>query len=158
MFSSDRFHPSPAGYARAAAALLPSVCAALGIWVGEGEAEPDRRRGEGVEPVAVAAVQAVRDPGTEVSPTAAAGQARGPRGLLAILRRRPPEPLTDRGELVDATALERSPTSDGGEHPGDHPGSAGSGPAPAGPRPVPPSAGVDDGRDPSHTRQDRTPQ
>ena len=67
MFSSDRFHPSPAGYARAAAALLPSVCAALGIWVGEGEAAPDRRRGEGVEPVAVAAVQAVRDPGTEVS-------------------------------------------------------------------------------------------
>ena len=47
MFSSDRFHPSPAGYARAAAALLPSVCAALGIWVGEPEPAPDRRRGEG---------------------------------------------------------------------------------------------------------------
>jgi len=29
MFSADRFHPSPAGYARAAAALLPSVYAAL---------------------------------------------------------------------------------------------------------------------------------
>ena len=32
MFSKDRFHPSAAGYARAAAALLPSVCAALGVW------------------------------------------------------------------------------------------------------------------------------
>ena len=67
MFSSDRFHPSPAGYARAAAALLPSVCAALGLWVGEarGRARPPPRRGR--RPVAVAAVQAVRDPGTEVS-------------------------------------------------------------------------------------------
>ena len=39
---------------------------------------PDRRRGEGVGPVAVAAVQAVRDPGTEVSATAVGGQPRGP--------------------------------------------------------------------------------
>ena len=56
MFSSDRFHPSPAGYARAAAALLPSICAALGLWNGEAETAPDRRRGEGVGPVADAAV------------------------------------------------------------------------------------------------------
>lgn len=31
MFSADRFHPSPAGYARAAAVLLPAVGAALGL-------------------------------------------------------------------------------------------------------------------------------
>ena len=30
MFSADRFHPSSAGYAAAAAAVLPSACAALG--------------------------------------------------------------------------------------------------------------------------------
>jgi hypothetical protein len=91
MFSADRFHPSPAGYARAAAALLPSVYAALGVRIGEPSEEPhpDTRRGEGVGPVAVAAQYAVRDPGTEVSATKIAGQARGPRGRWAMLLRRP---------------------------------------------------------------------
>ena len=91
MFSADRFHPSPAGYARAAAALLPSVYAALGVWEG-GPAEqplPDHRRGEGVGPVAVAAKHAVRDPGSEVSATEIGGQSRGPRGRWAVLLRRP---------------------------------------------------------------------
>ncbi len=32
MFSKDRFHPSPAGYARVAAALLPTVSAALDLF------------------------------------------------------------------------------------------------------------------------------
>ena len=92
MFSADRFHPSPAGYARAAAALLPSVYAALGVWEGEPSAieqVPDTRRGEGVGPVAVAAKYAASDPGTEVSATEIAGQARGPRGRWAMLLRRP---------------------------------------------------------------------
>jgi lysophospholipase L1-like esterase len=31
MFSLDRFHPSPLGYKRTAAAVLPSVLAALGV-------------------------------------------------------------------------------------------------------------------------------
>lgn len=89
MFSEDRFHPSAAGYARAAAALLPSVCAALGVW-GQDTADraPEARRGEGVGPVAVAAGQAVKDAGTEVSPTEVGGQARGPRGRWAVLLRR----------------------------------------------------------------------
>jgi hypothetical protein len=99
MFSQDRFHPSPAGYARCAAALLPSVYAALGVWEGAGEEErvPDRRRGEGIGPVALAAQQAVRDPGTEVSATEIAGQPRGPRGRWAKLLRRPRIPLPRRG-------------------------------------------------------------
>jgi lysophospholipase L1-like esterase len=102
MFSADRFHPSPAGYARAAAALLPSVCAAIGLWAGADDARgPDVRRGEGVSPVAVAAVQAVRDPGTEVSATAVEGQPRGPRGRWAMLLRRRRSPVTDRSELSD---------------------------------------------------------
>ncbi|HET7659653.1 MAG TPA: SGNH/GDSL hydrolase family protein, partial [Oryzihumus sp.] len=95
LFSADRFHPSPAGYARAAAALLPSVCAALGLWgAGDDHRVPDARRGEGVSPVAVAAVQAVRDPGTEVSATAVEGESRGPRGRWAVLLRRRRTPVT----------------------------------------------------------------
>ena len=31
MFALDRFHPSPLGYKRTAAAMLPSVLAALGV-------------------------------------------------------------------------------------------------------------------------------
>ncbi len=103
MFSEDRFHPSAAGYARAAAALLPSVCAALGVW-GHDTADrpPEARRGEGVGPVAVAAGQAVKDPGTEVSPTEVGGQARGPRGRWAVLLRR----------RHDAVPASRNPQAD----------------------------------------------
>lgn len=107
MFSEDRFHPSPAGYARAAAALLPSVCAALGVW-GQDTADraPEARRGEGVGPVAVAAGQAVRDAGTEVSPTEVGGQARGPRGRWAVLlRRRHDEVPTARDPEPDASGV-----------------------------------------------------
>jgi lysophospholipase L1-like esterase len=89
MFSRDRFHPSAAGYARAAAALLPSVCAALRVWgIDTGDRAPEPLRGEGIGPVAVAAGQAVREAGTEVSPTEVAGQSRGPRGRWAVLLRR----------------------------------------------------------------------
>ncbi|GAA2737097.1 SGNH/GDSL hydrolase family protein [Pedococcus aerophilus] len=106
MFSADRFHPSPAGYARAAAALLPSVYAALGVWSGQPDDDrvPDSRRGEGVGPVAVAATYAVRDPGTEVSATQIAGQARGPRGRWAKLLRRPHDPVPDRADNMDDVA------------------------------------------------------
>jgi lysophospholipase L1-like esterase len=106
MFSRDRFHPSPAGYARAAAALLPSVCAALGVWGADtADRAPEPRRGEGVGPVAVAAGHAVREPGTEVSPTEVAGQSRGPRGRWAVLLRRRRDavpPPVDPAEPADA--------------------------------------------------------
>ncbi len=99
MFSKDRFHPSAAGYARAAAALLPSVCAALGVWGADtAQRAPEPRRGEGVGPVAVAAGQAVKDPGTEVSPIDIAGQSRGPRGRWAVLLRRRHDPLPAAGD------------------------------------------------------------
>ena len=104
MFSKDRFHPSPAGYARAAAVLLPSVCAALGVWgVDTGERAPEPRRGEGVGPVAVAAGQAVKDPGTEVSPIDIAGQSRGPRGRWAVLLRRRHDPVPADADAPPAT-------------------------------------------------------
>jgi lysophospholipase L1-like esterase len=122
MFSADRFHPSPAGYARASAALLPSVYAALGVWAGEPAAErvPDSRRGEGVGPVAVAAEYAVRDPGTEVSATQIAGQTRGPRGRWAVLLRRPHNLLPDRGEARPEGAEPEPTDLAGKDDPGEH--------------------------------------
>lgn len=91
MFSADRFHPSEAGYRRAAAALLPSVCAALG-YVPDGLApqRPDVRRGEGLDDVAHAAARAAGAAGTEVSGGEMAGESRGPRGRWAVLLRRRP--------------------------------------------------------------------
>ncbi|MDQ1641456.1 MAG: hypothetical protein QOJ90_807 [Actinomycetota bacterium] len=89
MFGPDRFHPSATGYASAAAALLPSACAALDVWFDTPEEPIDRARGEGVRPVAVAAAQAAERPGTEVAAAEVAGTDRGPRGRWALLRRRP---------------------------------------------------------------------
>jgi len=117
MFSPDRFHPSPAGYARVASALLPSVCDALGLWSSPVDRRPDSLRGERVGPVAVAAVQAVREAGTEVSGTAVAGQAGGPRGRWAMLLRRHRRPVTDRSELVDAAEAADTPVEPGDEAP-----------------------------------------
>jgi lysophospholipase L1-like esterase len=89
MFGPDRFHPSVTGYASAAAALLPSVCAALDVWFAAAQEEgPDLSRGEGVRPVSVAAVEAADAPGTEVAAATVAGRDRGPRGRWALLRRR----------------------------------------------------------------------
>lgn len=88
LFSNDRFHPSSAGYARAAAALLPSVSTALGLSTPDSDRAPDYRRGEAVEPLARAAERAVDDPGTEVSGAVVDGQVRGARGRWAQLLRR----------------------------------------------------------------------
>jgi hypothetical protein len=89
LFSEDRFHPSAAGYARVAAALLPSVSAALDLF-GERTTptRPSPQRGEGIGPVARAATRAVAHPGTEVAPAEIAGQARGRHGRWAVLRHR----------------------------------------------------------------------
>jgi hypothetical protein len=87
MFSSDGFHPSAAGYARAAAALLHSIAAALGFWpdVTGGRREEVPRE---VDDVAHAAVRAAEVAGTEVAGTEVAGAQRGPRGRWAVLRLR----------------------------------------------------------------------
>lgn len=93
LFSADRFHPSAAGYARAAAVLLPSVCAALGSWPeGVPEGRPAGRYGIGTDDVAHAAAKAAARAGTEVSGTAVDGATRGPRGRWAKLLRRPSLP------------------------------------------------------------------
>lgn len=89
LFGPDRFHPSAAGYASLAAALLPSVCAALDVWLDtEDEPTPDLMRGEGVRPIALAAVEAAETAGTEVAGAQVGGRDRGPRGRWALLRHR----------------------------------------------------------------------
>jgi lysophospholipase L1-like esterase len=97
MFSADRFHPSAAGYAAAAAVTLPSVCAALGLWPEDADAVTDRRifSPDGATPVASAAARAAGRPGSEVSGGAVDGSERGPRGRWAFLRRRRPRPVPD---------------------------------------------------------------
>ncbi|WP_448625421.1 SGNH/GDSL hydrolase family protein [Geodermatophilus sp. URMC 64] len=92
LFSVDEFHPSAAGYAAAAACLLPSIADAVGVWpaVPERGLRPLRR--ETVKPVARAAARAASRPGTEVQPTEVRGSDTGPRGPWALLRRpRPTE-------------------------------------------------------------------
>ncbi|SEO59715.1 Lysophospholipase L1 [Actinacidiphila rubida] len=91
LFGPDNFHPSAEGYATAAMAVLPTLCASLGLWP-EADEQPDARRGEGFLPVAKAAVAAASEGGTEVTP-AAAGT--GPRGRWALLKRRRRRPLDD---------------------------------------------------------------
>jgi lysophospholipase L1-like esterase len=94
LFGPDRFHPSAAGYASVAAALLPSVAAALGLVPTE-EEEPEPLRGEGVLPVAYAAVEAANTSGTEVARAQVDGQEQGPRGRWALLRHRRHRPPPD---------------------------------------------------------------
>ncbi len=84
MFSSDRFHPSAEGYARAAAVMMPTLMAALG--------EDDRTPATGAEGVfslPQAAHEAVRAAGTEVSAAKVDGRELGPAGRWAQLRRHP---------------------------------------------------------------------
>lgn len=102
MFSPDRFHPSAAGYASAAMAMLPSVCAALGYWPAA-EAEPEAARGEGMRPIAEAAVEAVEEPGTEVAP-AGAVKAGGGRNPWALMRHRRREQLPEVVEVRSSAA------------------------------------------------------
>ena len=110
MFSKDRFHPSAAGYARAAAALLPSVCSALGLW-GE-DSRPVPQRGDTVASVSKAATRAVREPGTEVSATKIGGQARGPLGLWAVVLHRVRRPFPDRSQPGVDRSQPRVPETD----------------------------------------------
>jgi lysophospholipase L1-like esterase len=91
MFGPDRFHPSDRGYAQAAYAVLPSVCAALGLWP-----EPRPAWGEGLQPIYLAAATAAEEPGTEVSATRVDGRASGTHGKwVNLFRRRLGEGLND---------------------------------------------------------------
>ncbi|UIX33605.1 SGNH/GDSL hydrolase family protein [Streptomyces sp. GQFP] len=102
LFGPDNYHPSAEGYATAAMAVLPTVCAALGLWPAE-EERPDVSRREGFLPVARAAAEAASEAGTEVT----AAMPTGPRGPWALLKRR-------RRRRVPATDPTPTPTTSGG--------------------------------------------
>lgn len=95
MFGADNYHPSAEGYATAAMAMLPTLCAALGLWPESDALDVDRD--EDMLPVARAAATAASEAGTEVT------GARAPWALLKHRRRR------------------RLPAADAGAHePADH--------------------------------------
>jgi lysophospholipase L1-like esterase len=76
LFGPDQFHPSVEGYRAVAEVLVPSAVNALGFGVDEPHL---RTPGEGTMPVATAAVEAARTPGTELGDK---------KGLWVELRRR----------------------------------------------------------------------
>lgn len=102
LFGPDQFHPSADGYRSLVTVLLPSALAAVGM-TPDDEAVPEPFRGEGVLPVATAAIQAVKTPGTELDGTEVAGARRGVRGLWVELRHRRRTPTTE-GEAPAAGA------------------------------------------------------
>jgi|HigsolmetaAR206D_1030411.scaffolds.fasta_scaffold00685_14 lysophospholipase L1-like esterase len=85
LFSWDHFHPSAEGYAVAAAAMLPTVLAALGAGPAPQAASA---RDRGVRSLPEAAHEAARHAGTEVRGVRVGGRDHGPRGRWAQLRRR----------------------------------------------------------------------
>jgi lysophospholipase L1-like esterase len=98
-FGPDRFHPSPYGYRSCAAAMLPTVAAAIGLETASAEVRTTR--------IDRAAVDAAEHTGTEVTPVDDAGR-EGGRSRWALLRRRqrPQIPATDEieAELTPANA------------------------------------------------------
>jgi lysophospholipase L1-like esterase len=92
LFGPDQFHPSAVGYRSLVGVLLPSALAALGL-AEEEAAGP--ARGEGVLPIADAAIQAVKTPGTELDGTEVSGRRLGVRGLWVELRRRGRQPTSE---------------------------------------------------------------
>ena len=108
-FGPDRFHPSADGYRSMVDVLLPSVLAALGL-VPDDELQPQAFRGETVLPVAKAAVEAAKTPGTELDGTEVAGSERGLRGRWVELRHRRRHPRAD----VEAPDVAHDPPGEAG--------------------------------------------
>ncbi|MGY1606497.1 MULTISPECIES: SGNH/GDSL hydrolase family protein [unclassified Geodermatophilus] len=102
LFSIDEFHPSAAGYAAAAAVLLPALADAVGVWPARDERRRERRGS--VRPVARAAARAAGRPGTEVRATEVRGSSTGPLGTWARLLRRRPTELPTPEEVREAVA------------------------------------------------------
>jgi lysophospholipase L1-like esterase len=86
LFSEDLFHPSAAGYARAAEVLLPSLADELGFTTVASPVGPFTSKR--ARPVAQAAARAATHPGTELVGTEVRGEATSRRGPWARLTRR----------------------------------------------------------------------
>lgn len=102
LFGPDQFHPSPAGYRSCAAAMLPTVAAAVGV-VPDAAVDPEPQRGDGVYSLATAAAAAADSTGTEVSRANVAGSELGPRGRWVWLRRRRRHAIPRVGTVDHAT-------------------------------------------------------
>ncbi|MDQ4039445.1 MAG: SGNH/GDSL hydrolase family protein [Actinomycetota bacterium] len=109
MFSADEFHPSAEGYAAAAAVILPTAGAALGLWP-DGAQPLDRPFGkERVTSVEAAAVRAVERAGTEVSRADAdTDPATAVTSGWARLRRRRPMGMVQAEDCVKAETPEEA--------------------------------------------------
>ncbi|MFE3830089.1 SGNH/GDSL hydrolase family protein [Streptomyces sp. NPDC059092] len=104
LFGPDNYHPSAEGYATAAMAVLPTLCAVLGLWPETDHL--DAARDEDMLPVAKAASAAASRAGTEVTGV------RAPWALLKHRRRRHPLPSP-----AEATPAEATPEDPGTEDP-----------------------------------------
>ncbi|MFB6818610.1 GDSL-type esterase/lipase family protein [Streptomyces sp. NPDC056347] len=115
LFGPDNYHPSAEGYATAAMAVLPTLCAALGLWPETDRLDGARR--EDMLPVAEAASQAAREAGTEVT------GARAPWALLKHRRRRrlpattEPAPHPEPGTEAPPKTRAEAPPGPGAETP-----------------------------------------
>jgi hypothetical protein len=107
LFSDDQFHPSAAGYAQAAQALLPSALDALGMGTRARSASTFLTRRP--KPLAKAAAQAATRPGSEVAGArqSASGRRRGTWAQLRI--RRPRQPVTTSPEEATPVTSSTAP-------------------------------------------------
>ena len=101
LFSEDRFHPSAQGYERLADVLVEPVLHALG----KPMPAPAVEERDVIEPVRVAAAEAVAVAGTEVAGAEVKGRERGPRGRWARLRRRGRDEVAPDDESADDDAV-----------------------------------------------------
>lgn len=101
LWSADRFHPSPQGYARVVDVLLPAVLQGLGVDVPGARTERDS-----VQDVALAATVAADDPGLVVETVRGAqgAAAAGPGRLARLVRR---VPMAGRGAPEGRTPSEQ---------------------------------------------------
>ncbi|MFF4457628.1 SGNH/GDSL hydrolase family protein [Streptomyces goshikiensis] len=107
MFGPDSYHPSAEGYATAAMAVLPTVCAALGVWPESDRL--DHTRDEDILPVAKAASAAAGEAGTEVT------AARAPWALLKHRRRRRVPSRPEIGQPAEHEEHEEGPAGGSAE-------------------------------------------
>ena len=92
-------------------AVLPTLCASLGLW--PEEERPDVSRREGFLPVARAAAQAAAEGGTEVT----AAMPTGPSGPWALLKRRRRRRVTTQDPAPLSAALTPSGSGRSGAEP-----------------------------------------